>query len=338
MAKKTINTIKLGVFVTAGLLFLILLLYMIGKNRNLFGPSFILKAQFENVQGLVSGNNVRYSGIEVGTVKTINILSDTVMEVVMVVNDKMEKIIRNNAIVSIGSDGLMGNKVINISPVPITDGKQAPLVQEGNILFSRKPVSTDDMLQTLSKTNQDVAVIAAQLKSTVQRINNSTALWKILNDETLPQNLRMSAANVQLATARAAAMANDLQLLVTNIKNGKGSVGAVLTDTSFAKNLNGAIVKIKAVGDKADELAVALNAVVADVQQDVHNGKGTVNALLKDSLMVTKINGSLDNIQKGTDAFSQNMEALKHNFLFRGYFRKLEKQKQKESKQNVAVQ
>ena len=338
MAKKTINTIKLGTFVTAGLLFLILLLYMIGKNRNLFGPSFILKAQFENVQGLVPGNNVRYSGIEVGTVKHINILSDTVMEVVMVVNDKMEKIIRNNAIVSIGSDGLMGNKVINISPAPIVSGKPVPLVAQGDILFSRKPVSTDDMLQTLSKTNQDIAVIAAQLKLTVQRINNSSALWKILNDETLPQNLRTSAANVQLATARAAVMANDLQALVNNIKNGKGSVGAVLTDTSFAKNLNNAIVKIKGVGDKADELATALNAVVADVQQDVHNGKGTVNALLKDSSMVTKINGSLDNIQKGTDAFSQNMEALKHNFLFRGYFRKLEKQKQKESKKNVAAQ
>lgn len=115
MAKKTINTIKLGVFVTAGFLFLILLLYMIGKNRNLFGPSFILKAQFENVQGLVPGNNVRYSGIEVGTVKRINILNDTVMEVVLVVSDKMKTIIRNNAVVSIGSDGLMGNKVINIS-------------------------------------------------------------------------------------------------------------------------------------------------------------------------------------------------------------------------------
>lgn len=185
------------------------------------------------------------------------------------------------------------------------------------------------MLQTLSKTNQDVAVIADQLKSTVQRINNSTGLWKILNDETLPQNLRTSAANVQLATARAAAMANDLQIVVSNIKNGKGSVGAVLTDTSFAKNLNDAIVKIKGVGDRAGDLADALNAVVEDVQQDVHNGKGTINALLKDSFMVTKINGSLDNIQKGTDAFSQNMEALKHNFLFRGYFRKLEKQKQK---------
>ena len=334
MAKNTINTIKLGTFVLAGLLFLVLLLYMIGKNKSLFGPSFVLKTKFENVQGLVPGNNVRFSGIEIGTVKRINIISDTVIEVVMAVEDKMEKIIRKNAVVSIGSDGLMGNKVINISPAR----SPAPLVTKGEVLNSYKPVSTDDMLKTLSTTNQDVAVIAAQLKMAVQRINNSTALWTILNDETLPQNLRTSLSNVQLATARAAIMANDLESIISGVKNGKGSVGAILTDTAFAKNLNEAIIKIKGVGDRADELVVALNSVIAGVQQDVSNGKGTVNALLKDSTMVTKISSSLDNIQKGTDAFSQNMEALKHNFLFRGYFRKLEKQKQKESKQSMVVQ
>jgi phospholipid/cholesterol/gamma-HCH transport system substrate-binding protein len=334
MAKKTVNIIKLGVFVTSGLLFLILLLYMIGKNRNLFGPSFILKAQFDNVQGLVPGNNVRYSGIEIGTVKKINILNDTVMEVVLVVDEKMKKIIRNNAIVTIGSDGLMGNKVINIAPARTP----APLVAENEVLFTHKPVGTDEILQTLSKTNQDVAVIAAQLRSTVLRINNSTALWRILNDEALPLQLHQSAANVQLATARAAALTNDLQTIVSGVKNGKGSVGAVLTDTSFATNLNEAITKIKLVGDRADELAVALNEVMADVKQEVQNGKGTVNALLKDSVMVVKINASLDNIQKGTDGFNQNMEALKHNFLLRGYFRKQEKQKLKANKQNVVVQ
>jgi phospholipid/cholesterol/gamma-HCH transport system substrate-binding protein len=334
MAKKTVNTIKLGTFILAGLFFLVLLLYMIGKNKNLFGPTFILKTRFENVQGLVPGNNVRFAGIEIGTVKRINIISDTIIEVVMTVEDKMEKVIRKNAIVSIGSDGLMGNKVINISPAR----SPAPLVTKGEVLTSYKPVSTDDMLQTLSTTNHDVAIIAAQLKIAVHRINNSTALWTILNDETLPQSLRTSFSNVQLATARAALMANDLESIISGVKNGKGSVGAVLTDTAFAKNLNEAIVKIKGVGDRADELIVALNSVIADVQQDVSTGKGTVNALLKDSSMVTKISSSLDNIQKGTDAFSQNMEALKHNFLFRGYFRKLEKQKQKETKHSIVAQ
>src|SRR5688572_26988815 len=115
MKKRAVNNIKLGLFVLAGLAFLILLLYMIGRNKNLFGSTFSIKTRFANVQGLVSGNNVRYAGIEIGTVKKIYIINDTLVEVLMVVDDDMRSIIRVNAMASIGSDGLMGNKVINIS-------------------------------------------------------------------------------------------------------------------------------------------------------------------------------------------------------------------------------
>ena len=88
MAKHGINNVKLGAFALAGLLFLVLLLYMIGKNRSLFGATYILKARFENVQGLVPGNNVRFSGIEAGTVKRIKILNDTTIEVTMAIEKK----------------------------------------------------------------------------------------------------------------------------------------------------------------------------------------------------------------------------------------------------------
>lgn len=325
MAKRAINNVKLGIFVLAGLLFLVLLLYMIGKNSNLFGKTYILKARFENVQGLVPGNNVRFSGIQAGTVKKIKIISDTVLEVTMIIDTKMKEIIRKNAVVSIGTDGLVGNRVLNIVP-----GKQpSRLAAEGDILISKKAVDTDEMLQTLYKTNNDIAVIADQLKQTVQRLNNSNALWSVLNDPSLPLEIRVSVANIRKATANAGNMVNDVADIIKGIKNGKGSVGVLLNDTSFAKNLNEAVVKIKTVGDKADALAADLNNMVAGIQQDINNGKGAINTLLKDSVLVSKLNTSLDNIQKGTDGFNQNMEALKHNFLLRGYFRKQEKLKSK---------
>ncbi|HSN10460.1 MAG TPA: MlaD family protein, partial [Hanamia sp.] len=109
MAKKVVSNVKLGVFVLAGLLFLVILLYMIGKNRNLFGSNYVLKARFENIQGLVTGNNVRFSGIQAGTVKRINIINDTLIEVTMVIDKKMSKIIHNNAVASISTEGLVGN-------------------------------------------------------------------------------------------------------------------------------------------------------------------------------------------------------------------------------------
>ncbi len=333
MASQKLNNIKLGLFVLAGLLFLILLLYMIGKNRNLFGSNFILKVKFENVQGLKPGNNVRYAGIDVGTVKQINLINDTLMEVVMTIDDKAKGVIRKNAIVSIATDGLVGNKVVNI-----TSAKQASaLVEEGDVLSSKKSIDTDEMLRTLSRTNNDVFVIAENLKTTVTRLNNSTAFWNLLSDKGLPRNLRMSAYQVRLAATKANSMVNDLYTIVNNVKNGGGSLGAILTDTAFAYNLNAAIIKIKTVGDHADSLSQQLSQVVEGIQKDVNGGKGVINALLKDSSIVVKLNKSLDNIQKGTDGFNQDMEALKHNFLLRGYFKNIEKQQKEEAKKGQTV-
>jgi len=323
MAKRLFNNVKLGSFVLGGLLFLVLLLYMIGRNSNLFGKTYVLKARFENIQGLVAGNNVRFSGIHAGTVKKVKILNDTVIEVTMIIETKMQSIIRKTALVSIGTDGLVGNKVVNIVPSHIP----GEFAVEGDILPVKKAIATDDMLQTLYKTNNDVAVIAADLKTTVQRINNSSALWRLLNDDAIPRELRTAVANIRSATGKAGNMVNNLDAIVTDVKNGKGSIGALLTDTAFAKNLNEAVLKIRSVGEEADALAAEINKIVAGIQQDVNSGKGPVNALLKDSTMVIKLNTSLENIQKGTDNFNQNMEALKHNILFRGYFRKQQKQK-----------
>lgn len=327
MANKPFNNIKLGVFVLLGLLFLILLLYMIGRNRNMFGSNFQLKARFENVQGLKAGNNVRFGGIEVGTVKRVIILDDTTMEVVMIVDQKMRSVIHKNAIVSIGTDGLVGNKVINIIAVK----EVSPLVDDGDILLSRKQVDTDEMLRTLYKTNNEIALIAANLKVTIDQINHSTALWNILNDQNLPADIRQSGTNIRQATQHANDMVMILNNIALDLKNGKGSLGSLLTDTAFAGNLNIAILKIKAVGDEADSLSQQISKVVGGLQQDINNGKGVVNALLKDSGMVTRLNKSLDNIQKGTDGFNQSMEALKHNILLRGYFRKQERKEKREA-------
>ena len=328
MAKRAINNIKLGVFTIGGLLFLVLLLYMIGKNQHLFGDTYILKARFENIQGLIGGNNVRYAGIETGTVKEINIINDTTIEITMVIDKKMNSIIRKNAIVSVGTEGFVGNKVVNIIPAR----QPAGLAMEGDVLFSKRAVNTEEMLETLSSTNNDIAVITSELKSTVQRINNSHILWDLLNDKSIPLDMKRSLANIRLATSTANDMTRDLLNIVADIKMGKGSAGILLKDTAFATNLNGAVLKIKSAGEQADSLVAEINKTVEGITGDIENGKGMLHTLLKDSAITEKVNAALNNIQQGTDGFNQNMEALKHNFLFRGYFRKLERQKQKEEK------
>ncbi|HTI10538.1 MAG TPA: MlaD family protein [Puia sp.] len=323
------SNVKLGLFVLAGLFLLILTLYLIGKNQHLFGSNFEVKARFRNVSGLTSGNNVRFSGIQVGTVKGIKLIADTSIEVTMLIDEGMRSYIHKNSLASIGTEGLMGNKIVNIMP----DKEIAPPVKEGDLLPTQRVINTDEMLQTLFRTNNNIADISEALKSTVDRINNSSALWGILNESSLAANMKTSLLNIRQASMHASDMTGDLRDIILDIKQGKGSVGALLTDTSLAYNLQEAVLKIRSVGDKAAGLADELNKMAGNIRQDITEGPGTVHALLKDSGIVTKLNTSLDNVQKGTEAFSQDMEALKHNFLLRGYFRKLEKKQQKKARE-----
>ena len=323
MKTKTFNNIKLGAFVLAGLIFLLLILYMIGKNRTMFGGNYKLRARFENVQGLKSGNNVRYAGIDIGTVEKVSIINDTLMEVKMIIDNKAKFILRKNAIVSIGTDGLVGNKVVNIA----ASKSDSPLAEENDILPTKKPIDTDEMLRTVNKTNNDIAVIAKNLKLTSNKLNNSEALWALLNDKSLPDNLKKSAANIRLVTNNLYNMSKDVNSMVSKIKKGEGSIGKIINDTSFAKSLEEAVINIKDAGNEVSTLSKDINKAVKEIENNINDGNGTVHALLKDTGLVIKINHSLDNIEDGTKGFNQNMDALKHSFLFRGYFRKLEKAK-----------
>ncbi|HAL83130.1 MAG TPA: MCE family protein [Mucilaginibacter sp.] len=323
MANQEGNNIKLGVFVLAGLFVLIFAFYMIGKNQNMFGSNFELKTRFYNLNGLAEGNNVLFSGIQAGTVKNIKLINDTTIEATMLIDDKIRKYIHKNAVVAIGTEGLMGNKIVNISP-----GKGAsPLVAEGDLLAAQKNISTDEMLQTLSKTSNNVAIISEALKGTVLRVNGS-ALLDLFNDKSIGVSLKSSLKNISKATANASEITQSLNKIVAQIKNGKGGAGVLLSDTAFAGNLKEAMVRIKSASDNANQMTIQLNNMVKEIQQELGNGKGPLNTLLKDSVMTKNLSRSMDNIQKGTDNFNQDMEALKHNFLLRSYFKKLEKEKQ----------
>src|ERR1700761_401549 len=124
------NNIKLALLVSAGLLVLILSFYVIGKGHNMFGSGFVLKARVSQLDGLAEGNNVLFSGIQAGTVKSISIINDTTIEVVLLIDNKVKSYIHENALATIGSEGLMGNKMINIMPIK----GNSPIVKNGDLL------------------------------------------------------------------------------------------------------------------------------------------------------------------------------------------------------------
>lgn len=333
MANRTIDNVKLGIFVLTGLFLLILFFYMMSKNESIFAARFEIKAHFENVSGLVAGNNVRVSGIVVGIVEEVELVNDTLVIVTIALNNDMRQIVRKNALAALGTDGLIGNRVVNIIPAK----EPAPLIEPGDVLMGQKEVSTEEMLRTLDETNQNVLVISRGLMETVDKINKSALLTSLLNDENLSKDLKSSLANLRNASAQASATMQDLRAVVAGVRAGEGSVGTLLRDTTFALELNQAVGKLRDVENQADRLAQNMDALVKEVdhtvkslQGDINQGPGPANLLMKDSLAAARLQNTLGNLEQGTARFSENMEALKHNFLFRRYFKKQEKKRQKE--------
>lgn len=324
MAKQGENNIKLGVFVIAGLVVMMISFYMIGSNTSMFGGKFILKSRFNNLNGLMEGNNVLFSGIQAGTVKSITIVNDTTIEVSMIIDSKIKDFIHNNAEAGVGTEGLMGNKVVNILPIK----GNSPLVKSGDLLATQKLTSMDEMLQTLTKTNNNVAIISEVLKATVIRLDTS-AIVQLLNDKGIGISLKSSIKELNFASNNTSEMTYALNQIVKQIKQGKGGAGVLLTDTNFASHLKIAVLKLKSASDNANKMTIQLNDIATNINHDLNYGKGPLNALLRDSMITTRLNTSTENIQNGTEGLSEIVEALKHNFLVRGYFRKQENLKKK---------
>jgi len=332
MAKQGENNIKLGAFVLAGAIVMMIAFYMIGNNTSMFGSSFTLRARFSNLSGLMDGNNVLFSGIQAGTVKSTEIINDTTIEVTMLIDSKVRAYIHNNAEAAIGTEGLMGNEVVNIQPVKLN----SPIVKAGDLLPTQKLTSMNEMLQTLSKTNNNIATISEALKMTVLRLDTS-AIFNVLNDKGIGISLRSSLKNINNASSNADNMTMGLNDIVRQIKQGKGAAGVLLTDTGFAGNLRYAMKGIRSASDNANKITVQLNNIAGNINHDLVYGKGPLHALLRDSALTQKLNASMDNVQNGTNGLNQIVVALKHNFLVRGYFKSQEKKQKKDSvnRQNI---
>ncbi len=322
--KNTIgNNLKLGILVLTSLLILVVSLYMVGKNNNLFGSNVTLKARFRDVAGLMPGNNVRFSGIQCGTVKSIAILNDTTIEVVLVVESEVSRYIKENAAATIGTEGLMGNRVINITP----GSGEAPSVKDGGVLTVSKENGLDDVMTSIAATGDNVLTISADLQQTADRINRSEMVRQLLADTSIPANLHQTLINFNRASDEIRHAAAALNALVKDVQQGRGVAGVLLSDPSAAREVSESISNINAASVKAAGLVNSLDSITISLKGDLQSGAGPLQTLLRDSSSSRKLVNSIENLENGTRAFNEDMEALKHNFLLRGYFRKKEKKK-----------
>jgi phospholipid/cholesterol/gamma-HCH transport system substrate-binding protein len=295
---------------------------MIGSNQNMFGKTFQIHAVFYNVNGLMKGNNVRLAGIDVGTIQRVEIINDTSVNVTMIVEESVHPFIKNNSVASVGTDGLMGNKLVNIvnNKTPSNE-----IIQQGGVLLSIQAVETDQMLRTLDQTNVNLYHISDNLRRITQKLNNNNSLWSILMDTTVAQNVKRSISNIRNTTKNTSTFTADLNYLLNEVKNGKGLAGSILHDTTTAKTFNKTIQQLHVASERAAQITEDLKKLTDKMKK----GQGGAGVLMNDSAFAADLKKSMHNVQTGSERFSQDMEALKHNFLLRGYFKKLEKERAK---------
>ena len=324
MKQTTSQKIRLGLFVIIGLLIFIVAVYFIGDKQKMFGKTNHLKAVFSNVNGLQIGNNVRYSGVNSGTVRGINMVNDSVIEVDMIIDKTLFSHIKKDAIAIIGSDGLVGSMIINIIP-----GKGAALpVEPGDEIKSINRVRTDEMLNTLGITNRNAAHLTKDLlEITTEITKGKGTVGLLIRDSLLAKDLKETMHYLKITGKGTSESVIKLNKLIGSLDN-KNNVIGVLKDTAVANN-------IKTIVDNLDKSSTEINKVVSNLNSTISNvkeGKGALNYLSNDPKLVLKIDSTMTNIKEASFRLNENMEALKHNFLFRGYFKKQEKAKLKEQK------
>jgi phospholipid/cholesterol/gamma-HCH transport system substrate-binding protein len=186
--------VRLGMFVAGGLALFVLAIFIIGKQKNLFNPVFKINSTFYNVSGLQVGNNVRFSGINVGTVNNISIINDSTVGVEMIIRKNVRQFIKADCVVAIGSEGLIGDKLLIISQ----GSTDAPLVIEGQQLVSKEPVEMDAIMTSLQITSDNAAIISAQVAEIMTHINSGNGtLGRLIRDSTIAENLNQTVKNLK---------------------------------------------------------------------------------------------------------------------------------------------
>jgi len=326
MERTTKENIRLGIFVILGTLILLVGAYLIGDRQNLFGETFELHAIFKNVNGLQTGNNVRYSGINVGTVSRINMENDTTIRVIMKMDGGMLDHIKQNAIATIGSDGLVGSMIVSIVP----GDESAPLVADGDQIKTYSRIGAKDMLSTLNLTNENAALLTSELlRSTVALNEGRGVLGRLLYDTIMAQNLNRTAGNLRRASDQAGQILENVNTEIQELDLEHSIGGILLTDSLSGQQFKEVIKDMGKVSKRMDTLSTTLDSLT----RRINKAEGTLNYLLTDTTLVRRIENTMENIEAGTAKFNENMEALKHNFLTRRYFKKLEKEEAKKAKQ-----
>lgn len=277
------SNIRLGIYIASGVLLFIFLIYLIGSRQNMFQRNVKITATFTDVKGLRVGANVRFTGIDVGTVNKMVILSDTRVLIEMAIHEKVTTFIKKNSVATIANEGLMGSKIVVILPGSADERS----ILNGDNLSTSQPVEIDDIIREIKTSSERISAVSSNLVDITDKINRGEGIFgKIFTDTSFAYNLSLSSQNLQEISDR--------------VNRGEGLVGRIFADTSLANNLDSASILIEQISRNLE-----------GITQKVDQGEGIFSLLLSDTSLTYNLYVASQNLNYST----ANLEKFSNNLI-----------------------
>lgn len=307
--------VTVGFFILLGLVFLIGGILIIGNLSGTFKKKVNVISIFDDVGGLQTGNNIWFSGVKIGTISNLRILSQSKVEVIMKIDRKSTPYIHKDAKVKLSSEGLIGNKILII----YGGTTHAAQIENGDTLISDKTFSTEEMMNTLQENNKNLLTITSDFSQLSRDVmNGKGTIGKLLTDEDLYNHLKAASLSLQNASANAQQLIKSVARFSEGL-NKKGTLANELTsDTAVFRSIKYSAAKLANMSDSASQ-------IIDNLKKASQNTASPIGILLHDEESGEHLKNTLENLESGSLKLSEDLEALKHNFLFRGYFKKKEK-------------
>jgi phospholipid/cholesterol/gamma-HCH transport system substrate-binding protein len=322
---KTSNSkrgVVVGIFILIGLGIFVTGVLLLGGQQRTFERKIRIRAVFDDVGGLHEGNNVWFSGVKIGTVRKMQFIGTSQVEVTMNIEKDAQQYIRRNAKARISSEGFIGNKIVVI----YGGTTQAPVIDTSDVLGIERGIGPEEIMATFQENNKNLLEITNDFKIISKKIaGGEGSVGRLLTDESLYHSLQSTALVLGQASASARKLTAEMADYASQLQRKGSLTNDLITDTVIFSRLRATALQMEEVAGKA-------NAITNNLQQassKLNDGETPIGTLLNDKEAAADLKITLKNLQSGTEKLDENMEALQHNFLLRGFFRKKAKREGK---------
>ncbi|HVZ97090.1 MAG TPA: MlaD family protein [Chitinophagaceae bacterium] len=325
-ATPNIRAIVVGIFVFIGVAIFIITVLTLGSQHNTFESGITIKTFFNNVNGLQKGNNIWYSGVKVGTIKSVVLKEDGNVEVDMGIEENSVKFIPKDVKARLSTDGLIGNKIIEIYGGTPAGGR----IHEGDIVGHDTLVNTDEMMKTLSKNNDNLYAITSNFKAISSKMaTGQGSLGKLFASDTLYYQLNSTISILKHAAENLNNLSANLSAYSSKLSNKNSLANELVTDTVVFRSLRETMGRLQNIADSSQRVINNLKTTSNIINHGLENKNTPAGMLLNDDSTANSLKNILQNLQSASKKLDEDLEAAQHNFLLRGFFKKKAKAEKK---------